>query len=674
MDYDPLDYDVPWRENYEAKAVKGWVTSIGVAGGVGLLSSMPVAPFLWMAGISAGMALTKLRKAMLLDKMQKSLLGFNLEFTTLDELYDKMKSRPEELWLGRGFEWENRHTQRVFEIQKRDASEIINAVKKHNKIKDEKLPIGHPWIHGVEMAEKEIYQPLPHGEGHTIVFGTTGSGKTRLFDLLVTQAVFRNETVIIIDPKGDKELRDNARRACEKMGDPDRFCMMHPSYPEESIRIDPLYNFTRPSEIASRIASIISVEGGFSDPFVAFGWQSLNNLVNLILLVDERPTLRRLKKHLKTGFEELLQEAIQMHADKNNIKDWRTRYKGFMARAKPTKRSVTAHAVLFYNKEVAPKHPNESIESVVAMYEHDITHFGKMIASLLPIMDMMTAPPYDELLSPNSREDTVRDIPASEFELGSHAGGKYRRKQRIFTFKQIIKQKKVVYIGADSLTDPILASAVSSILVADMTAVAGDIYNFAGDDTNIVNLFVDEAEAVFNDPLISLFNKGRGAKFRLVVATQTLSDIVVRLGSKDKAMQVLGNMNNIIALRIVDNETQQYMTENLPMTRIKYVMRTQGQNTDSNDPIMHGGNQGERLMEEEVELFPGPLMGMMPNLEYVAKISGGYLMKGRLPILIQPPPVPKKDKEGNIVKDREGNAVLVQPEIVPIDLQGKKTA
>lgn len=618
MNYDPISYEVFWRKNYEASAVKMWLASIGAAGTVGALSAMPAAPFMWMAGISAGMALTKLRKALLLHRMQQSLLGFNLEFTTLEELKQKMEKQDGALWLGRGFEWENRHTQRVFEIQKRDASEILAAVKKHNakKHKNAPLPIGHPWIHGVEVNENEIYQPLPHGEGHTIVFGTTGSGKTRLFDLLVTQAIFRGETVIIIDPKGDQELRDNARRACEAMGEPERFIMMHPSFPDESVCINPLYNFNRPSELASRIASIVAVDGGFSDPFVAFGWQSLNNLVNLVLLAGEAPTLLRLKTLLKTGFEGLLQQAIQRHAEQRGAPDWEQRYRKYMEKAKPTKRSQTSHAVQFYQQELSDLHPHEALDSAIAMYEHDETHFGKMIASLLPIMDMMTAAPYDRLLSTEPGDSNLTD------------------RQDIYSFKSIIAQKKVLYVGADSMVDPILASAVASILVADMTSVAGDIYNFSGDNKNVVNLFVDEAEAVVNDPLISLLNKGRGAKFRLVVATQTLSDFVVRLGSKDKAMQVLGNMNNTISLRIVDNETQTYMTENLPKTRIKYVMRTQGQNTDGTNPIMHGGNQGERLMEEEVDLFPGPLMGMMPNLEYLAKISGGYIMKGRLPILV----------------------------------------
>jgi conjugal transfer pilus assembly protein TraD len=130
-----------------------------------------------------------------------------------------------------------------------------------------------------------------------------------------------------------------------------------------------------------------------------------------------------------------------------------------------------------------------------------------------------------------------------------------------------------------------------------------------------------------------LLNKGRGANLRLFVATQTFSDFAARMGSKEKAVQVLGNINNTFALRIVDKETQEYITDNLPKTRVKYVMRTQGQNTDGEEPIMHGGNQGERLMEEEAEMFPPQLLGMLPNLEFLAKISGGRIVKGRLPII-----------------------------------------
>ncbi|MCV5153346.1 DUF853 family protein, partial [Escherichia coli] len=99
--------------------------------------------------------------------------------------------------------------------------------------KKKELPIGQPWIHGVEPKEEKLMQPLKHTEGHSLIVGTTGSGKTRMFDILISQAILRGEAVIIIDPKGDKEMRDNARRACEAMGQPERFVSFHPAFPEE---------------------------------------------------------------------------------------------------------------------------------------------------------------------------------------------------------------------------------------------------------------------------------------------------------------------------------------------------------------------------------------------------------------------------------------------------------
>lgn len=41
---------------------------------------------------------------------------------------------------------------------------------------------------------------------------------TRMLDLLVSQAILRGETVLIIDPKGDAELKNNAERACKLLG------------------------------------------------------------------------------------------------------------------------------------------------------------------------------------------------------------------------------------------------------------------------------------------------------------------------------------------------------------------------------------------------------------------------------------------------------------------------
>jgi len=255
------------------------------------------------------------------------------------------------------------------------------------------------------------------------------------------------------------------------------------------------------------------------------------------------------------------------------------------------------------------------VDGLASLFEHERVHFSKMIASLMPILNMLTSADLGPLLSPDAADT-----------------GDPRR---LTSMAECIERAQVVYLGLDALSDSMVGSAIGSILVADLAAVAGDRYNY-GVGLKPVNVFIDEAAEVVNDPFIQLLNKGRGAGLRLTVATQTFADFAARTGSEAKARQVLGNINNLIALRVLDAETQQYVTDSLPKTRLKSVLRTQGSTTHSQNPLLYTGNVGERLGEEEGDLFPPALLGQLPNLHYLAILAGGRIVKGRLPILGTP--------------------------------------
>lgn len=614
-----IAYEMPWRPNYEAWAVASWAGGAGLALAVDYFSGMPSTPFYWMAGISTAMGMSQLPKAVRLYTLNKHLAGRKLEFIKLAKLQKIMKKHQSSMWLGYGFHWETRHVQRVFEILKRDRSAIMPTPKDD----DGDLQMGQKWIHGVEPKEKRLFQPLKHSEGHTLIVGTTGAGKTRMFDHLISQCILRGEPVFVIDPKGDKELQANARRACEAIGEGDKFVNFHPAFPEDSVRMDPLRNYNEVSEIATRIATLIQSEG--NDPFVSFSWQALNNIAQGLVMTYQRPTLRNLRRFLEGGSAGLVSTAISAYSDQY-LDRWEEKAQPYLDRVK-NKSSVQQHAqalVRFYQDVVQPVHPNAELEGLISMFTHDSTHFSKMVTSLMPILNMLTSGSLGKLLSPNA------DDPEDERDITDTS--------------KIIKLNQVAYVGLNSLSNGMVGSALGSIMLSDLTSVAGARYNYGdvpsreggkASEQKIVNIFVDEAAEVINDPFIQLLNKGRGAKIRLFVATQTFADFAARLGSKDKTLQVLGNINNTIALRVKDTDTQEYVVTGLPPTRVKYVMRTQGQNTQSDQPIMHGGNQGERLMEEESELFPPSLLGMLPNLEFVANISGGQFIKGRIPILTE---------------------------------------
>ena len=593
-------YEMPWRPNFEAVATTAWISSIGVAWAIQHASGLPSGPFWALSATATAVAGLRGASALRLWRRRRRLSGKKLWFMPLDELMREFKkARNKGIFVGRGFEWEPRHAQLAYDIAKRDKLTRLPAARAQR---------GSAWIHGVGSdGERKIYLPVEDMKGHLLLLGTTGAGKTRLLDLLISQAIMRDEAVIILDPKGDKELRDVAERACAKMGKPDRFVLFHPAFPYQSVRLDPLANFSRLTELASRIAALIPSETG-ADPFKAFGQSALNNLSQGLVLINQRPQLTTLRSLLEGGTDKLVVKATEAYLDRH-MEDWRNAIsKQYMTLTETKKAGAICQ---FYWDRIPAEKKNPDLEGLLSMYMHNRDHFVKMIASLLPVLNQLTSGEIGKLLSPNALDpDDTRPI---------------------MDTARLITDAKVTYIGLDSLSDAMVGASIGSIILADLAAVAGARYNYGGDTLAPVNVFVDEAAEVVNAPFLQVLNKGRGALFRLTVATQTIADFVSRMGGEAPADQLLGNLNNVVALRLLDERTKEFFARKLPMTTYRHIMETMANSTDAG--LVHSGNVGARLMEAEGELFPPALLGNLPDLEFLANFSGGRVVKGRLPIL-----------------------------------------
>jgi conjugal transfer pilus assembly protein TraD len=599
-------YRNPWRPLYELPALLLWA-------GVALVSwssadrwELHAASFRWLGAASLLMALTWLPRVVRGINRRDWLRGRPQAYITPEAFAQRMPAWRGYLWAGRGFDWTERHAQ--------EALDLIRAGPERFAPRDRDR-LGANWIHGLGGADQEILVPLGHTEGHLLVVGTTGCGKTRLFDLLVTQAVLRGEAVVILDPKGDQGLRAAAERACALARAPERFVYFHPAFPAASVRLDPLRNFQRPTELASRVAALIPSETG-NDPFKAFGQMALSHAVHGLLAVEERPTLVTLRRYLEGGAESLVERVLVRYFDRHQA-NWQEHAAPYLGKVRdPGQR--TRGLLRFYREKVRPTHPSTVVDGLAGLLEHEAVHFSKMIASLMPVLVMLTSGNLEGLLSPN---DADPSDPRRAASLG-----------------EIIARREVLYVGLDSLSDPIVGSAIGSMLTADLAAVAGAIYNNEP-HPKPVDIFIDEAAETVSDPLIQVLNKGRGAGLRLTIATQTFADFAARLGSEDKARQVLGNLNGLIAMRVIDAKTQEYIAESLPAVRLCTVVRSQGSSSANDEPLLYTGNAGERLDEEEAPLFPAALLGELPNFEYLARWPGGRVTKGRLPILGEPPAV-----------------------------------
>jgi len=206
----------------------------------------------------------------------------------------------------------------------------------------------------------------------------------------------------------------------------------------------------------------------------------------------------------------------------------------------------------------------------------------------------------------------------------------------ILDTRKLVAAGHVFYLGLDSLSDGTVGSCIGSILLSDLAAVAGEIYNYSEGKPKRIQLIVDEAAETVNKPLIQLLNKGRGAGFLSWLLTQTYPDFVARMGSEAMAAQMLGNCNNLIALRTIDSATQKYIAEKFGETEIHLVSRSHAVGSRTDDGGLHfTGNASESLQHSSVAMFPPELLGKLPDLHYIASVAGGRIIKGRLPKIIE---------------------------------------
>lgn len=596
-------FEDPFRTIYEYYAVGTWFMFAVIS-----LIAIGVTPYprpvlMLFATICFGMGMRRLATAMILWQRQKNLQGVPLTFMTPRRLLELNPPTSKSLFLGYGFPWTQEERQFVHSI--------IQSNPDHLTVRDPNR-MGQAWLHGIGVEnEQPIRIPLDHTAGHVLLVGTTRAGKTRFLDTIITQAVARGESVIIWDPKSDKGLMEAAKRAAVSAGGMDKWVYFHPAFPEKSARIDPLKNFNRATELATRVAVLIPSETG-ADPFTAYSQMLLTVITEALLLANIKPTLQLYLKYVSGGLEPLVVQASVAYCSKH-VPNWEERHAPYAKKMKDkTLHQQALSFVNFYREQLEAEYPSAVLDNLYGQFGHERQHAAKMTASLMPVLTMLTSGSLGPLLSPEA--DDVEDH------------------RPITDFARIIKNRQVCYVGLDSLSDNMVGSAIGTMFLSDMTAVSGDRYNY-GIGSEPVTLIIDEAAEVVSDKMIQMLNKAGGSGFRLVIATQTFADFAAKVGSAEKARMVLGNLNNVIVLRTIDGMTQEYIAESMPATFVRHIEYGQATDVKTNDAFNFGYRISESVKQTEVPLVDAPVMGILPNLEFFAKVSGGAVYKGRIPIL-----------------------------------------
>lgn len=608
----------------------------------------------WHYGVAASMALLSVwrgHQGLDIILYQRNLRSLRYYALTPDE----MPWSKEVLFLGLGFRWEAFHTQRVTDARSpagkryREPSNLYrqarrferwaehrpdwHALTRYTRSSSHWNPVaplpdlgGDPSLHGVERNEGPVYTSLSNRVGHFLVLGTTRVGKTRFAEVVITQDIRRGDVVIVFDPKGDPALLRRMYAEAKRTGREKEFYVFHLGHPDISARYNPVGDFARITEVATRTADPLPSEGN-SAAFKEFVWRFVNVLAKAMYAIGDRPDFGKIYEYA-VDTEKLAIRYLEHWLD-DSRPQWRDEFdddeetlkrdKSKQELSKKTGRSLRTVGLVAYIRERELRQP--LADALISVLGNDRTYFEKLVSSLYPLLEKLTTGKMASLISPDYN-DLADNRP-------------------VIVWNDIINQGGIVYIGLDSLTDHEVASAVGTAMFADLTSVAGQIYKHGVDYGQAapsrrrkLALHADEFNELVGNAFIPMVNKAGGADYQVMAYTQTWHDVEAKIGSPAKAQQIGGNFNSLIMLRVQNVETAEILTEMLPEVDIAAKLVASSV-TDTNDPAdfaEFGSKSEDRISTERVPMLTPADLVQLPKGQAFARIDGGQLWKIRIPL------------------------------------------
>ena len=559
------------------------------------------------------------------------------------------------LFLGKGFRWTQQHTQRLRDTLKPEVRRYVQPGAlyqwaRQKEVAWESIPVlsilakglrsrsrwnplaplpavgGNPALHAVEPQEQPVWMDLGERVGHTLVLGTTRVGKTRLAELLISQDIRRGDVVIVFDPKGDADLLRRVYAEAKRAGRLDDFYLFHLGFPELSARYNAIGNFSRITEVATRIANQLPNEGN-SAAFKEFAWRFVNIIARALVALKRRPDYQQIRRYIN-DIEPLFVEYAGHCAEVAGIEAWSSLVEERAADIKERNlpnalrgRSMEAIACMRLLQEKAIYDP--VLDGLISAFKYDKTYFDKIVSSVGPLMEKLTTGTIAALISPDYQDE--------------------QDTRPIFEWMEVVRRKGIVYVGLDALTDTTVASAVGNSMFADLVSVAGYIYKHGvaanGTDapdtettaqsTPTISLHADEFNELIGDEFVPLLNKAGGAGFQVTAYTQTWSDVEARIGNRAKAGQVAGNFNTMLMLRVKELDTAAMLTDQLPRVEVFTLMSVSGVD-DSSDPgsgVDFKSRNEDRISVSEVPMLTAADMVTLPKGQAFALLEGGATLE-----------------------------------------------
>ena len=491
-------------------------------------------------------------------------------------------ARDKGILLGRGFQWTPQHTQELETFMRDGARPLPTGADARG---------GYPALHAVGMAqERPLVLPFSELVGHVLIGGTTRSGKTRLLDVIVCEAIQAPGTVVVIDPKGDVELLVRAAAQARRMGREFRF--FSPAFPQASKTFNPLSMCETTTELAARVQALMPGGGGMArDPFFTeYPLAIVERLGAAQAAVGEKWTIEGLNAvtTLVPPLEELIAKYLYRVVFERGgdqvppFREMKAEYEEF------GRRDLLADAML--DDHGKPR-----------------DHWQRVTANLTPAFRGVTGGEMGRLLS-----TVPPDLSWQKIVAGS--GGK----------------GMVVYFSMNSLMFGEVSNRIGRVVLQDLIGFLGRRYAYDDPESMTpITILIDEFSNVAYSGFIDALNKGGGARTHFMLAMQSLADPEAAMG-REGAQRVLDNLNTRIWFRLTDDRTAKVATEGLGFTHVSFEEAGHGISFGGVGGLV--GNANARLSRTERPLIRSEWLTAMPRGECLVRVRGEN-WKLRVPLL-----------------------------------------
>ena len=236
---------------------------------------------------------------------------------------------------------------------------------------------------GADSQSRPVAIPLGQTSGsHALIVGATGSGKTVTQALIVARAIERGLGAVIVDPKGDRLLRERARDAAQLAGRP--FIEWTPSGPSA---YNP-YAHGSPGEIADKA---LAGERYTEPHYLRQAKRYLGHAARALAAAGQCATPARLLELMDPRRLELLARAVPDEARAQLVFDY---LDTLDARQRSGLAGTRDRLAILAESELAPwLHPSDGVPALdllEAVRGRAVTYFG-LEADRLPLLSRMLA-------------------------------------------------------------------------------------------------------------------------------------------------------------------------------------------------------------------------------------------------------------------------------------------